>query len=103
MDEKFSREAFEEGEAASLADALSEQLTVRLRTSASPVYEVERIVTELRALGHDLWNYDRSNESAFWGGDYVARPRGHRMVLAFWYPELGSAFVDVGFGRWPEV
>lgn len=85
---------------------LQAQLTDRLKAHSDwDAYwqEIERIISDLREVGHDLWRHDYDGESRqLWGWDYM-RPEtagqfqvqfdSHGSVEVFWRtenPQLGT-------------
>jgi hypothetical protein len=46
-----------------------------------------RLVKELRALGHDLWSFDTDGDSfEIWCGDYTQKGGGGPLSVEFRYP-----------------
>lgn len=109
IDPRFSRSRFEaSADVASLADALSAELTRRF--SARPTFEhVREIVNDLRALGHDLYSFDESLDFSAWCDDYT-KPHEYSSIVYFRFPdpsskesERATPQVEVEFGRTPTA
>jgi Zn-finger nucleic acid-binding protein len=103
IEERFSRAEFDRStNVSALSAALESILLARMRAVKDAEREVDAIVKDLRALGHDLWSFDQSSDGAVWGGDHKAQPHPNRMVLRFCYPADGDLEVEVAYGPWPE-
>lgn len=98
---RFSRAAFEQDVAGGLAAELAGVLTISLAIARDPADEVTAVVAELRALGHDLWHWDGSDDFDIWGRDYV-RPQAKRIIVHWFFPADGDRRVEVTFGPWPK-
>ena len=104
IEQRYSRPAFDRAsDVADLSTALEALLHRRLEGAADRAAEVERIIADLRTVGHDLWSWDESGSAAVWGGDYVRRPYDKRLVLRVVYDEPGGVEVEVHYGPWPSV
>lgn len=90
MDANFSRSSFQSLPDRQARDILGAKLagvmSARLRSASSFRHEVHRCVQELRALGHDLWSFEESDEFQTWGPNYVA-PTGPGIVVTFSAPD----------------
>ncbi len=71
-------------------------LSARLADHPSPEAVLERAATELRALGHDLWSWDRDR---VWGRDYVTKRNGAGMTLSLY----GTDDDDEDDGAGPRI
>ena len=72
--ERFSRQEFlglPEPERKLRCAELARLLTPRIKGSPRFHHAVTSVIEELRALGHDLWSYDASDDMEAWGPDYV--------------------------------
>jgi hypothetical protein len=98
----YSRDAFETAaDVSTLCQRLGDELSLRLRAASSAAVEVAQIVSELRALGHELYCWDSDgSETETWGGNYVASERT-RTIVTFYYGEAEPASVNVLCGPWP--
>ncbi len=67
--------------------ALGDLLTLRIRTARNFHSAVRAAVSELRALGHDLWSFDESDDFEIWCPNY-AQPSGPSLVLTFHTDEV---------------
>lgn len=83
--QRFSKATFdctdEAGKMALAAD-LAGQLTERLRRASEFHEGVRALVEELRALDHDLWSFDESDEMEVWCPNYQT-PSGPGIVVTF--------------------
>lgn len=83
--QRFKREEFVRCDGARRAQ-LSAELAAALYERLSGAVEFHRgvgeLVTELRALGHDLWSFDESDEMEVWAPNYVA-PSGPGILVTF--------------------
>lgn len=87
---EFSRETIEnlpaEARRVRLAQ-LGEELSVRLCAHADwAAYwqEVERVIDDLRAVGHDLWSHDYDGERRMlWGWDYMRPEIAGQLQIQF--------------------
>ncbi len=73
--ERFSRSEFERlssVERDHLSRELETVLMQRLRSGNEFHSSAYGLIDELRALGHDLWSYDESDDLQAWGPNYVA-------------------------------
>jgi hypothetical protein len=85
MDERFSKANFlaaDDGARAQLMQVLQDQLSPRLRDSSNFHVTARHIVDELRALGHDLWSFDESDDFEVWAPNYQT-PTGPGLVITF--------------------
>lgn len=57
-------------------------LTERLKGASAFHQSVESLVSGLRALGHDLWSFDESDDMEVWGPNYET-PSGPGIVVTF--------------------
>jgi hypothetical protein len=88
LDERFSYESFvHSADPAALARALSDELTRRLRATATRAQEGYALVDELRRLGHDLWSFDESDDFQAWCGDWTRPPRPFELIVQLNYAE----------------
>lgn len=94
--EDFSKDAFEgtddagrQALAAALATSLAESLAGAREFHAG----VRELVARLRALGHDLWNFDESDDREVWCPNYRT-PSGPGLVVTF-----TSTGVDVDWSQ----
>ena len=88
MPERFSFEAFDAAtsiEQQRLASELSSALKIRLKSAVSFHEEVERIIEELRKLGHDLWSFDADVSRQLWCPDWGKT--SHGLHLNFYVPD----------------
>jgi len=71
---EFSRQAFTlaAGESArrNLCSELAAALLSRLRQGDEFHATVKTLIAELRALGHDLWSFDESDDMEAWAPNY---------------------------------
>jgi hypothetical protein len=82
LDARFSYESFvRSADHTALAQALSDELTRRLRAATAPAQEGYAIVDELRRLGHDLWSFDESDDFQAWCGDWTKMPRPFQLIV----------------------
>lgn len=65
-----------------LSSELSEVLTERLNAACDFHGNVQALVDELRALGHDLWSFDESHEFEAWCPNWVKRT-GPGIIVTF--------------------
>jgi hypothetical protein len=82
---RFSKQSFEscEGEArAALVRELAAVLTGRIVGAPKFHLRVRELVTELRALGHDLWSFDEDDDVEVWLPSW-ATPSGPGLVVSF--------------------
>ncbi len=68
-----------------ICSELETQLSQRLLRARDFHGEVREIVEGLRALGHDLWSYDESDDLEVWGPDYENNG-GPGIILTFRVP-----------------
>ena len=66
-----------------------------VRSVLDVVAEVTRIVRELKALGHDLWSFDQSDDFAIGTYDYQDPPPGSRLTIHFGWPTYEEPAVEV--------
>jgi hypothetical protein len=85
-----------------LVEALSRELTNRLRSSSDPETESRNIVEELRSDGHELFSWDESTDFQTWGDSWVPPKGKNRIIIDFNYPEDEPPSVEVHFGPWPK-
>ena len=75
---------------------LQQQLTERLRDSPDwNTYwnEVERIISDLRTVGHDLWSHDYDGERfQLWGWDYMRPETAGMLQIQFEYKGTVKTF-----------
>jgi len=102
LGEQYSRRNFENlTDATPLAGNLAHLLTERLRNSADARAEAGVLISELKALGHELFSWDESTDWETWGDDYV-RPTARRIIVELKFPEDGVPSATVTFGPWPQ-
>ena len=83
--ERFTKAAFDKADPRDrdrLAAELSGVLQERLRRAGEFHDGVKALVADLRALGHDLWSFDESDEMEVWCPNYQ-RPTGPGIVVTF--------------------
>jgi len=101
LGEQYSRRNFENStDAISLADGLAAVLTFRLRRADDVRAEARILVSELKALGHELFSWDESPDRETWGDDYI-RPKGRRIIVELRFPADDAPSASVDFGPWP--
>lgn len=86
--ERFSRRelvALSEVDGANRCDELARVLTERIKGLSEFDFhrKVASIVSELRALGHDLWSFDASDDMEAWAPDY-GKKTGPGLVVTFY-------------------
>ena len=82
---EYSKAEFERLDAkgkATLCAALATLLLMRLRTEPDFHKGVGKLIGELRAVGHDLWSFDESDDMEAWCPNYES-PSGPGIVLTF--------------------
>ncbi len=67
---------------AELTRALERELTMRMQAPGSFHAKVKKIVAELKALEHDLWSFDESDDFEIWLPSWV-EPSGPGLLLTF--------------------
>lgn len=68
LGEQYSRRNFENStDAASLPHSLAELLTGRLCSARAARAEAQVLVSELKAVGHELFSWDESTDWETWG------------------------------------
>jgi hypothetical protein len=67
---------------ATLCADLGDALTTRIRSESDFHGAVNKIITELRRLGHDLWSFDEAEEMEVWCPNYQ-EPTGPGIVVTF--------------------
>ena len=85
MNQRFAKSRFlaaSEDERQILCEALAEELARRILSSSAFHDDVWHAVQALRALGHDLWSFDESDEFSLWCPNY-ATPTGPGIVVTF--------------------
>jgi hypothetical protein len=70
-------------------------LSMRLRSVVDAESEVPKIVQELKALGHDLWSDEESDDFAIWTYNYMKPPPGPRLSIHFSYSAYEEPAVEV--------
>lgn len=83
--QRFTKAAFEHADdngKGALAADLAQELTARLMTAPEFHQGVRGLVKELRALGHDLWSFDESDDMEVWCPNYQT-PSGPGIVVTF--------------------
>jgi len=102
LGEQYSRRSFENAtDSALLARKLAELVSDRLRRASDVRTEARVIVAGLRALGHNLFSWDRSIDWETWGDDY-AKPEATRILVELRFPEDDEPSANVHFGPWPK-
>jgi len=89
MEQRFAKENFLAAEAAergALCEDLAAVLAVRLGEANEFGETVSACVEELRALGHDLWSFDESDDFQAWCPNYD-NPTGPGVVVTFSVPD----------------
>jgi hypothetical protein len=93
---RFDRPALEAAaDRQAWARDLGHALAARLRAAMDAQLEVSNIVAELKALGHDLWSFDESDDFAIWTYDYVNAPPGPQLGIHFRYAAYEEPAVEV--------
>lgn len=91
MDVRFSKLNFlalrDQQARGELGSELAILMSSRLRSASTFRREVRGCIEELRALGHDLWSFDESDEFQTWGPNYEALPRPG-IVVTFSAPDV---------------
>lgn len=101
LGEQYSRSKFDDStDATSLANSLADALTVRLRQASDVRAEARSLVSELKALGHELFSWDESTDWETWGDDYI-RPKARRIIVKLRFPDDDAPSASVDFGPWP--
>lgn len=77
-----------------LCRALAAEITAAVRSTGDFWGVTRGAVESLRALGHDLWSFDESDDFHLWCPHY-GRPTGPGIVLTFRLPDL----VEVEWSR----
>jgi hypothetical protein len=83
--ERYKREAFRAADSSgrlALCHDLAAALHERLQAESDFHKGVHRLIGELRALGHDLWSFDESDDMEVWCPDYQ-NPSGPGIVITF--------------------
>lgn len=62
---------------------LAQELTARLGAGSNFEKDILAIIEDLRALGHDLWNFDQDVEWQIWSHDYATPRPGAGLFLRF--------------------
>ncbi len=64
---------------------LETELNHRLQSYRGENYwrEVDSIIEDLRAVGHDLWSHDYSGSWHIWGGDYMRPETAGKLQIRF--------------------
>jgi hypothetical protein len=77
-------ETLSEGERETVLKRLGAELTSRVLGAPDFDSEVEDIISELRARGHDLWLFDSDGEWQLWCGAWT-KPEGEggKLILHF--------------------
>jgi hypothetical protein len=81
----FSKAAFLAADGvrrALLCDRLGTVLTERMRRGGEFHETVVRTVSDLRALGHDLWSFDEDEQEEVWCSNYE-NPTGPGIIVTF--------------------
>jgi hypothetical protein len=87
---EYSRSNFEActgAEQVRLCYQLARLLSERLASISSVdgfLSAVEKILDDLRSVGHDFWNWDNPGAGQVWGFDYTKGGEG--VVLEFYFP-----------------
>lgn len=82
---RFSKAMFDasnNAEKDDLSVELSRVLSERLKAMPNFHHGVKQLVLELRAIGHDLWSFDESDDFEVWCPDYH-NPTGPGIVVTF--------------------
>lgn len=82
---RFTKDAFRRADSEEikrLCEELGAELQEHIAASDSFHRSIGQAVTELRELGHDLWNYDESDDFEVWGPSYED-PSGPGIVITF--------------------
>ena len=105
MVEQFTRASFESTrDVHALCRSLSEELTLRLQRASSPEAEIDLMVEELKALGHELYSWDHNPDSfQAWGDSYHEPKTSNRLLVEFSYDSESERSVKVHFGPWPRA
>ncbi len=83
--QRFTKQAFlvaTEPVRTELCVELGAYLLARINASHDFHATVYTVVAELRALGHDLWSFDESDDTQTWCPNW-ARPSGPGIVVVF--------------------
>lgn len=83
--ERFSKAVFDASngaEKAALSVELAGVLSERLKATPDFHHGVQQLVSELRAVGHDLWNFDETDDMEVWCPNYQ-NPSGPGIVVTF--------------------
>ncbi|MEO8548995.1 MAG: hypothetical protein ABI678_03455 [Kofleriaceae bacterium] len=81
----FSKAAFDasdENSKAALSESLARELAEAIRHGDDFHRAVVSSISRLKALGHDLWNYDEEDDWEVWGPDY-GTPKGPGILITF--------------------
>jgi hypothetical protein len=75
-------ESFSDDERQPVLEEISAELTARILKAPDFDAELENIIRELRALGHDLWCFDSDGEWQVWCGDWTKHwNEGGKLIL----------------------
>ncbi|WP_045119638.1 hypothetical protein [Haliangium ochraceum] len=106
MDQRFTRANFD----AALADTdvddaqraaeFARVLSARLQAARDRWREVDAIVRDLRALGHDIHCWDDGEDYSIWGDHQADGTRKNRLLVTF-RPDDSPPEVDIDFRPWP--
>jgi hypothetical protein len=86
--EDFGAEELESSDDADRIKRLAAELSARLEAASDFDEGIAEIIAELWALGHDLWNLDRTEDCEIWGPP----TGGEGLLVTFWRARR----VDVG-------
>ena len=75
-------DGLDEGDRDALCTRLAAAITKRVASSSHFHDRVHAVVSELRALGHDLWSFDEDDTFAIWCPNY-AQAAGPGIVITF--------------------
>ncbi len=75
-------EALPESERKPVLEKLGAELTSRMLGAPDFESEVESVISEMQANGHDLCLYDSDGEWQLWCGDWT-KPDGGKLILHF--------------------
>jgi hypothetical protein len=85
-----------------LADELAQELTRRVQASSDPAQAGYDCIADLKALGHDLWSFDESDDFQLWCGDWTAPKRSLELFVEVTYRDEQPRAVSVSFKRTEE-
>jgi hypothetical protein len=81
---RIQLEALSESERRPVLERLGAELTSRVLGASDFDSEVEKIISEMRARGHDLWLFDTDGEWQRWCGDWTKpESEGGKLNLDF--------------------